>query len=123
MVAFSAVDDEVEVDILLKALADQFEIEYPGRQVALGNLARSLAKKIVDAEKSPSVGSQLICETVIHRAEGELCSDISIFEALSSEYDDFSGVGNKEFYGEQKCMLEVQRIESEIIAASNKLIL
>mgnify|MGYP006939817207 CR=1 FL=1 len=116
------INEDDDIDAVLEELAKEQEIAFPSVDYALVSLAVSYAKDIVDGSVSPYVGAKHIVESVIYQCSGNVDEDINGYEALVSEYDDFTSVGQVEFYGQDKCKQELKRIESYILAASKAVV-
>lgn len=119
---YEVVDEDEDIEVILRDIAEEQGIEYPTHENALINLAVFYAHKIVDGEIKPKVGADFIFNKIICECNRSLADKIGPFEALSSEYDDFSDDEHQDFYGESKCTQELERINSDIIDASKALL-
>ncbi len=117
-----AVSEEDNVDSMIQKFAKEHDIEYPTREKAFVNLTLCYAKKIVECVLDPIEGAKIIMNKIIYENDYLPNDEIMSYEALLSEYDDFSDEAHIEFYGQNKCMQELKRIESDIIDVSKNII-
>ena len=107
-------------DLFEKALREA-DIEIPAKNDAVRVVARYYAAQIADSSIDPYEGLTRIvrdaCYSLQHTPE-----DLLVFVGLESEYDDFSGEAQVNFYGKDHCDVVQQEIKKKVVAESRRLL-